>query len=204
MDLLQRRELMDETLIIFVSDHGEEFLDHGTWAHGRNLFAATLNIPLVIRFPDLGHGSNIEDPVQQIDLMPTILDYLGIETDVRMEGRSLVPLVEAASSLRSKVNPPEPVFSYLHLDGLPQRSVVTGDWKLIQRLDGERVIWSGLFNRREDPGEAHNRIFDHPIRARHLELLLVARMAEGSQLESSEAVIDERTERALKALGYLQ
>ena len=96
-------------------------------------------------------------------------------------------------------------FSFLHLDGARYRSLVDGDWKLIQRLsaDGE-ASQSWLFDRRVDPGEALNKSLEMPIRSRFMELHLDAKMAEDSVLTTEEAVLDEETENALKALGYLQ
>jgi arylsulfatase A-like enzyme len=200
--LLEERRLLASTVVIFVSDHGEEFLDHGTWGHGRNLYAENLNVPLVIRFPDRGHGRRVPQVVQQIDLMPTVLDYLGLPIPERVEGRSFLSLLTrddedpATSAL---------AYSFLHLDGAAYRSVVDGDWKLVQRLsdDGE-VAQSALYHRGMDPRETQNRILDLPIRARFMELLLDAKMAEGTLLTTEEAILDEETENALKALGYLQ
>jgi choline-sulfatase len=201
--LLEKHGLLDSTVVVFVSDHGEEFLDHGTWGHGRNLYAENLNVPLVIRFPDRGHGIRVDEVVQQIDLMPTLLDYLGLPVPEVVEGRSLLPLVD---NNMISAGPPAPMaFSFLHLDGARYRSLVDGDWKLIQRLsaDGE-ASQSWLFDRRVDPGEALNKSLEMPIRSRFMELHLDAKMAEDSVLTTEEAVLDEETENALKALGYLQ
>ena len=63
---------------------------------------------------------------------------------------------------------------------------------------------SALFHRGMDPTEAENRILEQPIRARYMALLLDAKMAEGTLLTTEEAILDEETENALKALGYLQ
>ena len=83
--------------------------------------------------------------------------------------------------------------------------LVDGEWKLIQRLsDAGEVSQTGLFHRQSDPEEGENRILEMPIRGRFMELLLDAKMAEGSVLTTEEAVLDEETENALKALGYLQ
>jgi len=198
---LESRGLMDETLIVVVSDHGEEFLEHGTWEHGKNLFAETLNVPLIIRFPEMGQGVRVTPIVQHIDIMPTILDWLGLPIPSGVEGRSLIPLVESAD--QSSIRDSPLAFSYLELDGLPTQSVVDGEWKFIERVRGDRVIWSGLFNRLVDPGDRDNLIDDYPIRARYLSMLLEARIREGSVLTTSEAVIDDETESALRALGYL-
>ena len=200
---LDEQELLDSTVVIFVSDHGEEFLDHGTWGHGRNLYAEQINVPLIIRFPDRGQGRRVSEVVQQIDLLPTLLEYLALPVPDQVEGDSFLPLLE--DNLDTTALAERPAFSFLHLDGAPTRSVVEGDWKLIQRLNSAgEVTWTGLFNRRTDSGERENRVLDFPVRTRFMTAMLDAKMSEGSLLTTEEAVLDEETTDALKALGYLQ
>lgn len=101
-------------------------------------------------------------------------------------------------------SPEDTVFSYLHLDGAPYASVVDTNWKLIQRFSGEEVVWTGLYNRADDRQDTQNLVLDNQIYARYLELLLDAKMSQGGDLNTTEAVLDKKTEDALKALGYLQ
>ncbi len=203
VDLLEELELLDSTVVIFVSDHGEEFLDHGTWGHGRNLYAENLNVPLVIRFPDRGHGRRVAEIVQQIDLLPSLLEYVGLPVPPGVEGRSFLPLTTDKGAVATTGF--STAFSFLHLDGAVYRSLVDDEWKLVQRLDDDgSVVQTSLFHRIDDPVEASNLILENPIRARFMELNLQAKMAEGSVLTTSEAELDEETENALKALGYLQ
>jgi arylsulfatase A-like enzyme len=201
LDGLEERDLLDETLIVFLSDHGEEFQEHGGWTHGHNLNVETLDVPLVIRFPDRGRGERVEALAQHIDVAPTVLDYLELPIPEIMEGRSLLGLLAGreASEL-----PPAPAFSLVDLEGRPHLAVVEGDWKLIRRLEAPLGILTNLFHRRADPAETVNLAMEHPIRTRYLERLLDARTSAASLLTTSEAELDEETERALRALGYLQ
>jgi arylsulfatase A-like enzyme len=145
----------------------------------------------------------IEQVVQHIDLMPTLLDYIGLPIPEGVEGRSLLPLLQPDAN--SAASPSRPAFSYLHLDGAVYRSLVDGEWKLVQRLaDDGGVSQTGLYHRPSDPGETDNQIDELPIRGRFMELILEAKMAEGGLLATEEAELDEETEKALKALGYLQ
>ena len=198
---LEERGLLEETMIVFVSDHGEEFQEHGGWTHGHNLNSETLDIPLVIRFPDRGRGERVDDVVQHIDILPTILDYLGIAVPGHVEGRSLLPLVGSPDDAdRRQV----PAFSFVDLEGRPHLAVVDGDWKLIERLEGPGEVLTRLFDRSEDPGETRNLALERPVLARYLERLIEARAREERLLTTSEAELDEETENALRALGYLQ
>ena len=96
-----------------------------------------------------------------------------------------------------------PAFSFLHLDGLPNVSVIEGEWKLVQNLSKGEVAWTLLFNLAEDPGETRNRAKDRPIVASYLASLIAKRRGEESRLIAGEAIIDERMDEALRALGYI-
>ncbi len=201
LEILREGSVYEETVIILLSDHGEEFQDHGNWQHGRNLFVENLHVPLLIRFPDMGHGVRVKQRVQHIDLMPTLLDYLGLGAPEFLEGTSFLNWVSDPDEPVDEV--PGPVYSFLHLDGLPNVSVIEGDWKLVQNLSKGEIAWTNLFNRVDDPGETRSRVLERPILASYLAALIARRRGEESRLTTSEAVLDERMEEALKALGYI-
>ena len=96
-----------------------------------------------------------------------------------------------------------PAYSFLHLDGLPNVAVIEGDWKLVQNLSKGKIAWSNLYNLVDDPGEMRNRARERPIRVSYLSSLIAKRRSEESLLVAGEAVLDERMEEALKALGYI-
>ena len=85
---LEQRGLLDETLIVFNSDHGEEFDDHGSMeGHGWTLYDEVLHVPLILVFPDgRGAGATVERVVQTIDVAPTILDLLDLSPPPSFEG----------------------------------------------------------------------------------------------------------------------
>jgi choline-sulfatase len=89
----------DDALIILMSDHGEEFLDHGTTFHGQNVFPATTHIPLIIKFPAQHrlHGVRIRNRVHLIDVMPTVLDVLGMQGPSEMQGKSLFSMIHSGA-----------------------------------------------------------------------------------------------------------
>jgi arylsulfatase A-like enzyme len=96
---LKQLGLYDRTLVIVTSDHGEEFFDHGGWEHGHTLYNELLRVPLIMKFPGSKfRGMRIEPIVSQVDLMPTILEEMGIaDQDLRLDGRSLHPLLKGES-----------------------------------------------------------------------------------------------------------
>ncbi len=76
---LQERGLYDRALIVFLSDHGEEFLEHGDWMHGHTLFEELIRVPLVVKFPGNRHaGRSVARQVLLVDILPTILRSQGL------------------------------------------------------------------------------------------------------------------------------
>jgi arylsulfatase A-like enzyme len=82
-------ELPEHAVVVFTSDHGEGLGEHGAWAHGLELHQETLSVPLMVAGPTVGSGERLE-PVQLLDLGPTILDLAGVAADPSMVGRSLL------------------------------------------------------------------------------------------------------------------
>ncbi len=90
---MDERGLDDNTLVIFTSDHGEEFWEHGDWGHGQSLFNELIHIPLIIWGAGLPH-KEIETQVELIDLAPTLLELAGIPVPEEFQGQSLVDLIK--------------------------------------------------------------------------------------------------------------
>lgn len=93
-ETLERLGLMDETLIILTSDHGESLGEHGIYFDHHGLYDVTIRVPLILRYPPaLPRGLQIKGLVQHVDLMPTMLELLGIEAPDSLDGRSLLPAI---------------------------------------------------------------------------------------------------------------
>jgi arylsulfatase A-like enzyme len=93
---LEELGLDDKTLVIFISDHGEEFLDHGGFGHG-TVYSEGIHVPLIIRWPGVvPEGVEVFETVRTIDLMPTILELCRLPLPEGMQGQSLLPLFAAA------------------------------------------------------------------------------------------------------------
>ncbi len=90
VDALKQRGLYDRALLVFLSDHGEEFLDHGDWGHGVSLFEELVHIPLLVKFPKNRHaGRRVAQLVQEVDVLPSVLGELGIAAPAGIAGRAL-------------------------------------------------------------------------------------------------------------------
>lgn len=155
LDALKNRNLFDDSLIVVVSDHGENMVDHTPYfSHGTNLCNSNVHVPLIIKFPGQNFRLDIRENVRSIDIFPTILDYLSIPAE-EMDGGSLIPIV-----LGIPQNPDDrPVISYLDGNDEFERSIsiVCGDYKMICT---ETTL--ELYNFREDPAESMNVATFHP------------------------------------------
>ncbi len=195
---LEARGLGDAALLL-LSDHGEEFADHGGWTHGKTLFAEVLQVPMILRLPGQQEGRRVPGLARQLDVLPTLLDLAGVPAPAGLEGRSLLPPAAAT-------DPPHPTraYAYLHYQGPPRLAVIDGGWKYVERpVQDGTIRW--LFDRRRDPTERHNLAAERPILAGYLATLLQERLrAAETRLDVEEVEIDTETARRLRALGYLE
>ena len=183
---------LENTIVVVMSDHGEEMLEHQEWSHCRNLiFETVMHVPLLIRFPD-GPVGVIGEPIENLDVTPTLLDRIGIDTSTySFQGRDRVV---AAS-------PAEAVHHAFMRQGV-FRAVTDGRLKLV--LD----VASGdyqLFDLSHDPLERTNLAPERPEDFRKLRraLLTWLRAEEGEDLGKGSVNDAERLEQELRALGYL-
>jgi arylsulfatase len=141
LSLLRSSGLMDDSIVIFASDHGEEFLEHGHVKHCRTVFDNSIRVPLLMKIPGVG-ARTVPVPVQNLDIVPTVLDYLGFGTGGNvLEGRSLRPLLEEGAKA--------PAALQYALQGT-FRSASDGRHKLIQDL---ATGTASLYDLEADPGE---------------------------------------------------
>jgi arylsulfatase A-like enzyme len=189
-----------DVLVVFTSDHGEEFADHGQLGHTHTLYEELVRVPLVFYWPrGIRSGARIDEPVSILDIYPTLLELAGVDPPAGLQGRSLAPLLRGERSpdpereLLFELYPPKPTI----------KAIRQGRWKLIQRFapHGEAM----LFDLVDDPGERHDLAAARPkVTAR-----LVERLAETiRELPPAPTarrldVIDAELREQLERLGYL-
>ena len=151
---LEERGLTDNTLIVFLSDHGEEFFEHHGFEHGHSLYDELIKVPMLFSLPGvLLEDVRIARQVRLLDVEPTILDVLGIPPWTKLEGVSLLPLMTGRGGLQpaeASLLPPEIAFSEAILYGDEQKSLSAYPWKLIYDTGDDELA---IFNLAEDPGE---------------------------------------------------
>ncbi len=200
---LERSGRWDSTLLLFVADHGEEFLDHGKMEHGRTLYEEQLRIPMVWKLPQgAGAGRRIEVPVDQLDVAPTILEAAGLEKSAAMPGRSLWGALAGNLALDER-----PSVALLDRLSYAYESVYHRGVKLIRRIDRDLYRerpFDQLFDLAADPLERIDRERELPVHRALLESKLRAlRAALGPALAPGEAELDPELEETLRALGYI-
>ena len=198
LDGLRARGLLANTLVVFTSDHGEQFWEHGVRGHGKSLRETTLRIPLVIAQPSsarIAPGARRADPAGLDDVVPTVLDLLALPADPALPGRSLFGETPAA-----------PTFASLELDGRRLAAAREANWKLVWNLaNGEQQ----LFDLTADPLEFHPVPPDASPEARAAHTRLHQAVARGLADRRDEdaakaGVLPQEIEQTLRALGYLE
>jgi arylsulfatase A-like enzyme len=217
---LEEKGLLDNAIVIITADHGEAFYEHGMWQHTTGLYEEFVHVPLVVIPPRSAYQQALatnNEIVGLVDLMPTILDYVGLRDDERprsMRGSSLRPLLEGRRpgpeieyvkrERRDTVaqidigRPPEPLIS-----GRITVALMTPRFKLIEsRLpDKESEIF--LFDLQSDPEEQHTLAQD----GEHEQQLRALRTRLGEIASRPELifpiVLPENLRERLRALGYL-
>lgn len=154
-DGMRQRGLLDNTIVVFTSDHGDNLGEHGKFFKG-SMLEGTVGVPLLVYWP--GHavpgGKTIEANVSHIDLVPTLLQAAGITPPDHMSGRSLLPLITGKESWED-----HPVWSegYLRNTEPDQLMLKKGDYKLVYQRDFKSGEYrKSLHNIRKDPWELHD------------------------------------------------
>ena len=193
LDWLEEQGLLRRSVVAVVADHGEEFFDHGHVFHCRTLYDAVLRTPMILSLPGARRGGVIDAPVENRDLMPTILDYLGIDaTALALEGRSLRPLIETGRPSRERA----------FAQQLGFRSIADRRHKLIVDLyTGEFT----LFDLVADPAETRDVLRERRREFSALKAELWAHLdaVEGGAANRTTLRRAEESLAAMRALGYL-
>jgi arylsulfatase A-like enzyme len=164
MERFKDMGLLDKTIVILVSDHGTEFYEHGRFDHGFSLYDELIHVPLIFWLPGSG-GRVVKEQVRTIDIMPTILELLGIVADPQlkeqMKGVSLLPLMNGKGMELVAFSETD-YRLYTH-----KRSIRTPQgWKFIYTMETRE---RELYNLNDDPGELDNLIEREPRLAYEME-----------------------------------
>jgi arylsulfatase A-like enzyme len=157
--------LADNTLVIFVSDHGEMLGSHGM--REKNIFyEESAHIPLLVRFPHgIKRNTTVDGYVSLVDLFATIMDYLEIEQH-NSDGKSLRDLIEGTASEHGQYVVTE--WDH-HGDATPNYMIVKDGWKMMIPYSKKSNVINALYDLNSDPHETDNLIGKNPHKGRYAE-----------------------------------
>jgi len=168
-DELRRREILDRTLVILVSDHGEEFGEHSVFGHGTDLQIQSIHVPLLLRYPDsVPAGVVVSKPVSLRDVPITTMEILELKDAGAFPGRLLSRYwIDTGGSQSEKDESmlSELIYAPWDPNWAPvskgdMKSLVTGEMHYIRNGDGTEEV----YNLRDDP-EEHNNLIEIPLGA---------------------------------------
>ena len=162
---LRQKGLLETSIVAIVSDHGDEFMEHGHVDHGHSLYEEQLHTVMMLRVPGYARRHDIQAQVRSLDLFPTLFDLLGLPGPPGVDGRSLLPLMRGEPDPHARPSFAETDYRlFVH-----RRALRDGRYKLVLDLqDGERE----LYDLEADPTEQKNISSSEPRRTYELEQAL--------------------------------
>ncbi|MCK5860872.1 MAG: sulfatase-like hydrolase/transferase, partial [Candidatus Hydrogenedentes bacterium] len=203
---LKKRGLYDDTIFVFVADHGEEFFDHGGWWHGLTLYEEMLRVPLLIKLPGKLQGGVINnDLARLVDIAPTLLQQAGLEPGTDMVGQALCNSKGAFKNEGTAYS-----FAENDFEGNRQQAVRSLESALIvANEDNPRGVKPvEFYTMTEDPCQQQN-IAGNPDFSERVDAMkdIVAQYEKMILEDAPEPVlqqrIDPQLQQQLESLGYL-
>lgn len=207
IDKLQALGVWDDTIMVMTADHGEGLGEHNEETHSTLAYNATIHVPLVMRVPGGPRGRAIDARVGTVDIVPTILDFLGIEAPVTVQGRSLRAMIEEETD-PSENAPSAATDGTLYAETLaPRFSHGLGEIRALFHRQYKYIFGPRpeLYDVDADPHELANLIDREPAVTEAMHARLADFLAEhAAQDPASLLEVDAETRARLEALGYIQ
>jgi arylsulfatase len=205
LDKLEERQLLKRTAVVVTADHGESLGEHDMYFVHTGLYEPTVHVPLITYFPGAGRqGVHVREVVESIDIMPTILEYLGIPAPRGIRGRSLWPLI------RGEVAPSR--IALVEHAGKNLVALRSERFKYIRHLRSLHIQPSypftegkeELYDLKADPQERRDVSGDMPDVIRVFRKELAQRRAQKLALSAGKAELNDEAVEVLRALGYVR
>ncbi|HMD18254.1 MAG TPA: sulfatase-like hydrolase/transferase [Terriglobales bacterium] len=209
---LKEKGIYQNTVIVLCGDHGESLGEHGEKTHGFFIYNATMHVPLIIRLPEQLPGQlpektvarTLADPVSLVDIMPTVLEAIGLQVPSQVQGRSLLreirrdPSAPDAPANRERTLYGETFLPRIHFNWSELRASENTRYHFIDAPRPE------LYDLAKDPGEVHNLFAEKKAVAEEMRSKLVGMIRDysaGKELAEKTGLDPALMER-LKSLGY--
>jgi arylsulfatase A-like enzyme/Tfp pilus assembly protein PilF len=201
LEALRQEGILDDTLVVVTADHGESLGEHEEKTHAMLIYYGTIQVPLILRFPKQFPAKTVvSDMVRSIDILPTLLDYVGIPAIPQIQGVSLRPLIAGKKKSLDLVAYTETMAPYLHFNWSLLEGLRTTEYSYI-KADPEE-----LYQVNQDPKELHDLSGTDPKKLAQLRTTLDQLKPTLVNPKPPDAAIkmDTETEDRLRALGYIQ
>lgn len=199
LEFFSKPEMRRKTIVVFTADHGEEFMEHGELDHDRNIYNTTTHVPFILSVPKMPAGVHRELS-QSVDILPTLIDLVGIRGKKPVEGISLRPLLEGGALSLS---------GQRYLIGQHRGDAITSirndRWKMYKNNTPD-ARFVELYDLLTDPSERYNILGKHLDIARQLDAALTGILNASPKYASVSgefpAWIDEEKRKSLIGEGY--
>jgi arylsulfatase A-like enzyme/Tfp pilus assembly protein PilF len=200
LQFLDERRLLDRTVVAIVGDHGESLGEHGENAHGFFIYESATRVPFILRMPSgEGRGRRVADPVRVVDLVPTLLEAVGVASPPGVSGTTLRPLMTGAAIELNLEGYAEALYPLHHYGWSDLRALRAGRYKVIDAPRPE------LYDLDRDPGELSNLYEERRALADRMLEQLRARENSFEQASMAQPAqdVDPEVRARLAALGYV-
>ncbi len=200
----------ENTLLIITADHGEELKERGRWGHGSTLYSEVIRVPFLIYFPGKERRhKRIRENVGNIDILPTVRNYLGIKSGETEAGVNLMPLI------KGKNNTPGDRYIFSHLlkqkrkgksKKVIHRATIFKEWKSIYREQSRDSYKREFYNLLTDPGEKVNAFMENKSLASRLFIKFISfeKKCKKFKQETEDVKLGKKKMEELKSLGYVK
>jgi choline-sulfatase len=194
-DAVSKKSPPDRTLVAVLSDHGESLGEHGEYSHGVFLYDSTLRIAFLMSGPGIPAGLRVKQQARTVDLLPTVLELLGVRPPAPIQGVSLAPYF-AGKNAATDVSYEETLYPKINMGWSELRAIRTNRWKYILAPKPE------LYDLSQDPAETNNVIQSHDAEVQKLQAELRAIVGKETERVKT-STVDQRTLDQLRSLGYV-
>ena len=163
LQLMDKHQLWENTMVILVADHGESLNEHNELLHGDSFFQGVINIPLIVYVPNLEQNKEQNALVSHVDILPTILEGVGAMKPVDIDGRSMLGIMQSKETKIRDIALSEGGVTRHNEQSLPV-AIISPPWTLLQqRLGCGESRWEPgdipvcLYNIEEDPDQKQNK-----------------------------------------------
>jgi choline-sulfatase len=194
-EALRTTDRYDGSVVSVIADHGESLGEHGEDEHGFFIYDAVLRIPWILKLPAAKSPVVVREQTRAVDLVPTVLDLLGVRAPEELDGESLVPVIEGKARATVPASYAESLYPRLHFGWSELRAVRDGEWKFIDaprpELYALRADW------REQRNIAPER--ERLVAGLRAELARIRR----NEVDAPGVQPDAETLERLRSLGYV-